>query len=354
MKPRILVIEDDLELVKHITQILKLANYQVIHAINGFDGVEKALSLLPDLIISGISIPELNGYGVIQILNLNEQTGRIPFIFISKNASRAEVRTAMNFGADDFITKTIGEGDLLKTVELRLKKRCKLQTDPGQPTKSQEHTTHSALEIKDIQDLFENCRIKIFKKKDFVFMEGQIPGNLFMIKSGKVKIFNTNSFGKELITSIQGAGEFLGYLPILIKTPYEASAEALEDLEVRVIPKTEFLALLYADLGFALFFIQLISKELVDMEDRLIDLAYQPVRQRVARVILNLGRQFAAWDNTNSITMSRKDISNIVGTAPETLNRMLSEFKDEGLIEFNNESGLTIRNNVGLMKVAKS
>lgn len=354
MNPRILMIEDDLKLVEHFTHILSLANYQVIHALNGFEGVEKAISNLPDLIISGISIPELNGYGVIQILHLNEETGRIPFIFVAKNASREEVRKGMNHGADDFITKTIGEGDLLKTVELRLKKRCKLIYAAAEAPKIQEKTVHKDLEINDIKLFFEDCRYKIFKKKDFIFMEGQLPGNLYLIKSGKVKIFKTNFFGKELITSVLGAGEFLGYLPILIKTPYQESAEALEELEVQVIPKNEFLSLLYTDLGFALFFIQLVSKELIAMEDRMIDLAYQPVRQRVARVILNLGRLFAAQDNSNSIAMSRRDISSIIGTAPETLNRMLSEFKDEGLIELKNDSGLTIINSRDLLKVAKS
>lgn len=353
MKPRILLINDDSELVQHISQILKLANYEIIHSQNGVDGVEKALSTLPDLIISGVTLTGLNGYGVIQILSLNEQTERIPFIFISKNVKWSEIRLGMNYGADDFISDKIGEGNLLKTVELRLKKRCILSRKSQKEDPAPVNTLKLNIEPEDIYKLFENRRSRFFKKRDFIFMEGQSPGNLYLIKSGKIKIFKTNSFGKELITNIQGADEFLGYLPLLMKAPYEENAEALEDVELQIISKTEFLPLLYANLGLALFFIQLLSKELLELEHRMIDLAYQPVRQRAARVLLNLGSQFEKWGNSNSITMSRKDISNIIGTAPETLNRMLSEFKNEGLIELNNDSGLSIINIKGLLKVAE-
>lgn len=353
MDQKILLIEDDLELAEHITHILNLAQYNVIHACNGIEGVEKAIAQLPDLIISGVEIPSLNGYGVIQILSHHKKTEKIPFVFLSKKASKEEIRLGMNLGADDYITKPIEAGELLKTIEVRLRKRC-FPTSKKETRKDDSPPMPELnLENFEISDFLKNKRIRNIRKKDFIFMEGQIPGNLYWIKSGKVKNFKTNSFGKELITSIQGEEEFLGHLPLLKNASYEESAEALEDVELYVIPKEEFLAFIKSSKLLSLQFIQLLSKELMDMEDRMIDLAYQPVRQRVARVLLNLGRKFKSWDNSNAITMSRKDISNIIGTAPETLNRMLSEFKEEGIIEIS-DLGLNVKDIKKLSKLAKN
>jgi CRP-like cAMP-binding protein/CheY-like chemotaxis protein len=352
MDRKILLIEDDPELAEQISHILGLAQYQVVHVRNGVEGVEKAIKILPDLIISEVLIPELNGYGVIQVLSHNEKTKGIPIIFISKKVSKEDIRTGMNFGADDYITQPFEVGDLLRAVEVRLQKRCASKVNTEEKSKS--------LSEKDvdfgpdgIQHFLENKPIKVIKKRDLIFMEGQSPGNLYWIKSGKVKNFRTNSFGKELITSIQGEGEFLGYLPLLKNSHYEESAEALEEVKLQTIPKAEFLSLLHSNHEFCLKLIELLSRELVEMEERMIDLAYQPVRQRVARILLYLGSQFEDWENSSTIHMSRKDISSIIGTAPETLNRMLAEFREEGLID-TNDNGLIIKDKRRLTKVAKT
>ena len=351
MDQRILLILNDPLLAEDISLILKLAQYQIIEAKNGIEGVEKAIGHLPDLIISSVLLPELNGYGVIQILSHNERTKEIPFVFISNKGTSDDIRTGMNFGADDYITLPFEAGDLLKAIEVRLQKRC--NSSVMREVVEQTDESHSFVKTNDLNEFFESKPIKYVSKKDRIFSEGQFPGSLFLIKSGKVKNFRTDSYGKDLIIDIRSAGDFLGYLPLLKNSAYGESSEALEALELFTIPRIEFLSLLQSDLKFCQAMIDILSKELVDVKARLVDLAYKPVRQRAAKILLYLGNQFEVWENSGTIHMSRKDISNIIGTATETLNRTLAEFRDEGLID-TNENGLAIKDKKKLTKVARS
>lgn len=122
MSYTVLVIEDNEEMSENISSILQLARYRVLQASNGKTGVEMAQEHRPDLILCDIMMPELDGYGVIHILNRDPQTAAIPFIFLTAKANPSDFRTGMNLGADDYITKPFNGADLLKVVELRLKK----------------------------------------------------------------------------------------------------------------------------------------------------------------------------------------------------------------------------------------
>ena len=88
MSKKILLIEDNLEMRENTAEIIELANYNVITAVNGKDGVEKAKEQLPDLIICDIMMPELDGYGVLETLAKNTTTKHIPFIFLSAKTER--------------------------------------------------------------------------------------------------------------------------------------------------------------------------------------------------------------------------------------------------------------------------
>ena len=123
MNHKILLIEDNLEMAENISDILELVQYRVIHACNGKMGVEMAKEYLPDLIICDIMMPELDGYGVIHILSLDELTSGIPFIFLSAKANQEDFRSGRNLGAEDYITKPFEVADLLRSVDTGLKKR---------------------------------------------------------------------------------------------------------------------------------------------------------------------------------------------------------------------------------------
>jgi len=342
MKYTVLLIEDNQEMAENICSILRLAHYNVLSAPNGKIGVQLAQQQHPDLILCDIMMPELDGYGVLHILNSDPETANIPFIFLTAKADRNDLRTGMNLGADDYMTKPFEGLDLLKVVEIRLKKRQQLKANSKNDLYDVNTFFNKARELKEFQKLSENRPVRIFRKKEFVFMEGQSPSDLYFIISGEVKTYKVNYDGKELITGIHSAGDFLGYVPLLEERQHNESAEVLEEAEISIIPKQDFLTLIYSSKDMARKFIKMLSNNLIEAENRLLDLAYQSVRQRVAGALLKIYNEHNVPNKKEIITIARKDISNMIGTATESLNRTLADFKDEGLIEIS-EEGIKIR-----------
>src|SRR5688500_5307146 len=122
MKKKILLIEDNAEVRENTSEILELASYNVLVAPNGKAGVELAQKETPDLIICDIMMPELDGYGVLHILNMKPETAGIPFIFLTAKTEKTDSRKGMNLGADDYLTKPFDDTDLLNAIEARLRK----------------------------------------------------------------------------------------------------------------------------------------------------------------------------------------------------------------------------------------
>jgi CRP-like cAMP-binding protein/CheY-like chemotaxis protein len=333
MSHTILLIEDNPEMSENIVSILELANYNVLSAPNGRIGVEIAQQEIPDLILCDVMMPELDGYGVLHILNKKPETASIPFIFLTAKADKSDFREGMNLGADDYITKPFDGFDLLKVIEIRLKKNTLLKSSFNNDLNDVNAFFSKAKELKEFQKLSENRPVRTFKKKDMLFMEGQTPNDLYFISRGSVKTYKINYDGKELVTGILKAGSFLGYTPLLEEKPYNENAEALEDMQVAIIPKNDFLMLVYSSKDVARKFIQLLSNNLDETEKRLLDVAYQSVRQRVAGALLQIREKYPDPARDEVISFARRDISGLIGTATESLNRTLADFKDEGLIE---------------------
>ncbi|MEC4886297.1 MAG: response regulator [Scytonema sp. PMC 1070.18] len=120
---KILVIEDDESIKNIILEILEAEGFKVLSAINGLMGIELAKTQLPNLIICDIMMPNLNGYGVLNALQLEKKTSLIPFIFLTAKVEKSDIRLGMNSGADDYLTKPFTRDELLEAVIARLKKQ---------------------------------------------------------------------------------------------------------------------------------------------------------------------------------------------------------------------------------------
>ena len=140
---QILLIEDNKAVRENTAELLELANYKMLVAANGKIGVDLALKHKPDLIICDIMMPDLDGYGVLHLLSRKEETSTIPFIFLTAKTEQTELRKGMEMGADDFITKPFDDVELLKVIEVRLKKA---ETLKDQLSK----------DIADVNDLIQN------------------------------------------------------------------------------------------------------------------------------------------------------------------------------------------------------
>jgi CheY-like chemotaxis protein/CRP-like cAMP-binding protein len=332
MKKKILLIEDNPEVRENTGEILELANYDVITAENGKEGIDKAKSYLPDVIICDIMMPEMDGYGVLQVLSKIPQTASIPFIFLTAKAEKTDFRKGMNLGADDYLTKPFEEAELLEVIALRLQRKERIQKSFGEGEEGLGKFLEAAKGLGELQDLSLDRRKRQFKKKDTIYFEGDNPIALYFINKGKVKAIKTDDYGKELVTDLYGEGEFMGYLPLLEGAGYRDTAIAIDDTEVSLIPREDFTGLITRNKDVANKFIKMLSNNIAEKEARLLKLAYGSVRERTAEALLDLHENHADPE-FDDIRISREDLASIVGTATESLIRTLSEFKSDGLIE---------------------
>jgi|ERR1044071_1489005 DNA-binding NarL/FixJ family response regulator len=119
---RILVIEDEPEMRRNITALLRYHEYEPVAAENGREGLEAARLQNPDLILCDVMMPELDGFGVLRELQADEKLARIPFIFLTAKGEKDDLRSGMNLGADDYLTKPVGNADLVQAIEARLRR----------------------------------------------------------------------------------------------------------------------------------------------------------------------------------------------------------------------------------------
>jgi CheY-like chemotaxis protein/CRP-like cAMP-binding protein len=329
---KILVIEDNTEVRENIEEILELSDYIVITAENGKVGVEKAIKETPDLILCDVMMPELDGFGVLHILAKKPATADIPFIFLTAKAEKTDFRKGMNLGADDYITKPFDDVELMDAIEMRLKKSERIRNAFDGTQEGLSAFISEARGQAELEKLSENRENKQFRKKDFVYREGDRPRQLFFIASGSIKTFRTNEMGKEYITKVYASGEFLGYNALLQETPYQESATAIEDTELSIIPKDDFLSLLHNNRDFSARFIKMLANNVDTNEERLLSLAYNSIRKRVAEALVSLHEKYNNEDRSE-ISILRDDLAAIVGTAKESVIRTLTDFKKEGLIE---------------------
>jgi CRP/FNR family cyclic AMP-dependent transcriptional regulator len=330
----ILLIEDNAEIRENMTEILEISKYKVLTAADGKEGVALAAEHKPDIIVCDIMMPVLDGYGVIHILQKNEDTRNIPFIFLTAKAERAEIRKGMELGADDYITKPFTGVELLNAVESRLKKIDLLKQEFSSDLQGLSSLISSAGGKDLLKSLAEDRNTNRYKKKQIIYNEGNHPLRMYYIEKGKVKACKTNDDGKELIVDLFNEGDFFGYVAMLEGTTYKETTEALEETEVAVIPREDFEQLLNNNREIMQKFIKLLAKNVTSREEQLLGIAYNSLRKKVAEALMTLYRKYRQADSALfEIYISRENLASIAGTAKESLIRTLSDFKEEKLID---------------------
>ena len=329
MTKKIALIEDNDEVRENIAEILELANYEVVTAENGKKGVNLIKKEMPDLILCDIMMPELDGYGVLYMIGKDEKTASIPFIFLTAKSEKDDFRKGMNMGADDYLTKPFDDTELLDAIERRLKRIEQFSADfePGQAG------LDSFLEqVGGIASLTDNKRSKKYKKKEHIFNEGDYPNYMYLVVSGRVKTSKMNLDGKDFVLNLFKPGDFFGFKEMIQHTDYSVSAVALEDTEVTMIQREDFINLLYQSKEVSKKFIELLVGSITTKQVDLMNLAYDSVRKRVADALLKLYDKYKSEEESFSIAITRDDLASIVGTATESVIRTLSEFKTDGII----------------------
>jgi CRP/FNR family cyclic AMP-dependent transcriptional regulator len=344
---KILIIEDNLYVRENLVEILELSNYQTATAENGIIGVEKAKANPPNLILCDVMMPELDGYGVLNILEKNSKTAGIPFIFLTGRAERSDFRKGMNLGAEDYITKPFDQSELLDVIERRIKKSERIKKAFDGTQQGLNAFINETRGLKELEKLTEERTTKEYKKKEKIFQEGDLPKKLYFIATGKVKTYKTNEAGKEYITGVHEPGEFLGYLSLIKDRPFAYSAACMKATTLSIIPKGDFFRMLHYNQNFSARFIKMLANNIQEKEEKLLSLAYNSIRKRVAKTLIKLAKKqkgkpytletdklkVGVKNDGHFVTILREDLANIVGTAQESVIRTLTDFKNEGLVE---------------------
>jgi len=331
MSKKVLIIEDNNDIRENVVEILELAGYTVFAASNGKTGVDLALKNVPDIILCDIMMPELDGYGVLYMLNKNPQMAAIPFIFLTAKAERIDLRKGMEMGADDYLTKPFDDMELLTAIESRLKKKETQEKFYSQSLDNLNNLISRSNGLAELKKAINERKTRQFKKNQVVYYEGDKGNGLYIVLSGKIKAVKLAEDGRELMTGIYAADNYLGVQAMLSNESYSDTATALEDSVLCLIPKEQIdeLLSLYPDVSRE--FIKLLATDIREKEEQLLQLAYHSVRKRMAEAIVKLYKNHG--DDSESFKISREDLAAMAGMATETVSRTLSDFKDEGLID---------------------
>lgn len=330
MSKHILVIEDNTEVRENLEEILELSGFEVTTAVDGKVGVEKAVECLPDLILCDVMMPRLDGFGTLNILNQRTDTYHIPFIFLTAKTEKEDIRRGMNLGADDYITKPFYKDELLRVINIRLKRQEQLNQKVSRNDTGLTSFINTAKGFSALEELSNDRKTRDYAKKEVLFYEGDYPRYFYLVQKGQIKLYKTSEYGKELIVKTIPAGDFFGYTALIKNEDYTFSAAATEDSTLVLIPREDFMNLLYANRDVSASFIQLLANNIVEKENQLLSLAYSSVRKRTAEALLKVSQE---QGRKEKISILREDLARMVGTAKESVIRVLTEFKQDKYIE---------------------
>ncbi len=211
------------------------------------------------------------------------------------------------------------------------------------------------IDERDISELNIKKTCYFYKKGQIIFYEGKGALGIYCINSGRIKVYKIGSEGKEQIVRMVMPGEILGLRSVISGKPYSASATALDDSVCCFIGKRKFFKLIikYPELSQRIMIT--LSHLLEGADNKITSLAQKSVRERVAESLLVLDDVFRSDQNPDGaiISLSREDLANLVGTATETVIRLLSEFKQDELIEIKGRK-IRILDKPALLKIGKT
>ncbi|WP_299102955.1 response regulator [uncultured Winogradskyella sp.] len=329
----ILLIEDDVILRENTAELLELSGYNVDTAPNGKIGVEKAKEVLPDIIVCDIMMPELDGYGVLQAISKNQATKYIPFIFLSAKTERQDVRKGMDLGADDYITKPFGEDELTSAIESRIAKAAILKEERERSANIETHNEDEIKTLNALKNYFDdNGNTFTYPKNTVIYREQDHANYIYLINKGTVKCHQIDEQGKELVTTIYKEDDLFGYTTFTDNKPHKETATSIHDVELTGISAKQFNDILNDNPKIAIELIQLLSDNISNMKNQLLEMAYSSVSKKTANTILKFAEKINRKPE-DPIKISRSDLASVAGIATETLIRTLTSFKREGIIK---------------------
>lgn len=200
----------------------------------------------------------------------------------------------------------------------------------------QQHSVFKNLSREEIELINYEKEFRHFGRGDILYSEGNRISGFYCINKGIIKVYKTGIDGKEQIIRFARKGDIIAYRSVLSNEPACTSAKVIEDAMVCYIPSNILITFVKENPSFAMEIMKLTCHELGEANSYITDIAQKTVRERLAEIILHLINEFGLDEqNYLRISLTREELANIVGTATESVIRLLSEFKSDNLIELN-------------------
>ncbi len=214
------------------------------------------------------------------------------------------------------------------------------------------HPLFRHLEEQELQEIMLNKITESYKRGSIVYQEGNRMKGFCCVQSGIIKIYQTGFDGKEQIIRFAKPGDIIGYRSVVSNEPACTSTEVIEEAVLCHIPTEILLNLVKTNGNFAVELMKLTCKELGEANSYITDIAQKTVKERLAEILIQLDEEFGVdSDGVLKISLTREELSNIVGTATESIIRLLSDFKSQDYIEINGRK-IKILDKPGLKHIA--
>jgi CRP/FNR family transcriptional regulator len=201
----------------------------------------------------------------------------------------------------------------------------------------------SGLKEEELSLISEQARIKRFLKNDILFRESELANFLFVVKTGRIKLFKTSPEGRELIIKIMGPQEYFCCAPLYVDGKYPVSAAAMVDSILVVIPAEDFKEIISASVSeMGLRIIKGLCSRIKHLSTLVEELSFRDVEQRVMMTLLRMAEEESPEDNVVSLTVTHQDIASITGSVRVVVSRTMSKLKREGAIVDTNIRGFKI------------
>lgn len=198
------------------------------------------------------------------------------------------------------------------------------------------HLLFRHLDPQELQEISLNKITESYKRGSIVYQEGNRMKGFYCIQKGIVKIYKTGIDGKEQIIRFAKPGDVIGYRSVVSNEPACTTTEVLEESTMCHIPAEILLKLIQSNGNFAVELMKLTCKELGEANSYITDIAQKTVKERLAEILIHLHEEFDEDSfGVLKVSLTREELSNIVGTATESIIRLLSEFKTLGYLEIN-------------------
>lgn len=195
-------------------------------------------------------------------------------------------------------------------------------------------TIFKKLTPEQLDTIYELKTCFTYKKGETIYEEGNRINGIYCIHQGTIKIYKTGLEGKEQIIMFGRSGDIFGYRSVINNEPACTSVKVIDEVCLCFIPTDTLYHLLRENSEFGIELLQIACKELDESNNYITDIAQKSVRERLAEVLLSLESKFGVNDeNIINVSLTREELANLIGTATESVIRLLSEFKNDGLIE---------------------